>query len=380
MTMVLSAGSSQRVVVARFPNGGIGDHLSCLIGAWWFAKRTGRTLIIDWRGSRFNRDPESGRNCFRDFFEGKDNLAGVPAIDDDRVGRLELSGPFFPLKWKAENFRGIAHVCHTSEEIREVNALVTSTNDRSEPCVVFNQWIAPPPFAEMRLLLDDLVFTSAIRNAASAIWNDQIGSKAGIAVHIRHGNGENIGRRAAHWLGPLRHVRQELMNHSADIHRPGAHGRFSDNMPHSMIRTDNLKGSELIFLRRVRKHVHRMQRKLSGAIPIFFCDSIAVANSFCDLMPDAVVPPKTFLAPNTGPLHAIVCEPLADESDHPVQRIGFEMAVEMELMRRCSALVCIYSGFSIIPRVMLEPSRIHCLRSPVTNRLLSKLIRIIYRH
>ena len=43
-----------QVVVARHPNGGIGDHLSCLIGAWFYAKRTGRTLVIDWRGSRFN--------------------------------------------------------------------------------------------------------------------------------------------------------------------------------------------------------------------------------------------------------------------------------------------------------------------------------------
>src|ERR1700741_3157534 len=110
-----------RFVVARHCNAGIGDHLSCLIGAWWLAKRTGRTLVVDWRGSRFNPDPSLTRNCFFSFFESVPSLAGVPVVAGDDVSAITYPEPIWPQKWTAESLASSDHLSHTSEEIVAIN-------------------------------------------------------------------------------------------------------------------------------------------------------------------------------------------------------------------------------------------------------------------
>lgn len=363
-----------RLVIARFANGGIGDHLSCLIGAWWFARRTGRTLVIDWRGSRFNGDSAHRRNCFADLFEACDTLCGVPVICDDRVAGMAAVGPFYPAKWTAENLAGTAHVPHTASEIEAVNRLVTSTEDRPEPVVCFNQWIEPaPPRQAVRELLDELRFATPIRHAASAIWDAHVGQRPAVAIHIRHGNGENIGMRAAYWLDAVRWTRQLCMNGATDVHRPGTHGRFGDNMPESLIRSRDLVGSERAFLRRIRTMATAIQSTLDGAEVMLFTDSPAAAACYRALAPDVIVPPKTFLAPESGPLHAIVRERWDISGDPGIDRVSFEMAVEMELMRRCSGLVYMESGFSIFPRVLLPDSHVRLIRPTLLNRVIQSL-------
>src|SRR3954470_12348615 len=106
-----------RYVIARHCFGGIGDHLSCLVGAWWLARRTGRTLVVDWRGSRFNPDRSMQRNCFEQYFESREMLAGVKVIADDRVRRLSYPLPLWPDKWSASLLAGPNHVKHSHEEI-----------------------------------------------------------------------------------------------------------------------------------------------------------------------------------------------------------------------------------------------------------------------
>jgi hypothetical protein len=362
-----------RFVVARFPNGGIGDHLSCLMGSWWFARQTGRTLVIDWRGSRFNRDRASGRNCLRDFFEVADTLVGVPTLAGDEVPQLPFSDSTYPSKWTRTNLLTNAHVGHSAEEVATVNRLVASGQDRPEQWVAFNQWIdPPPPRDEARRLLRELPFTPAIREAAGRWFDESVGTRRAVAIHIRHGNGENIGSRAAYWLDPWRFARQTVMNARIDVHRPGQHGRFGDNMPDSLIRTEHLRGSELAFLERVARSVRRMQAQLGNAVPILFCDSPAVVESAGKLMPDLLVPPKAFLAPNAGPLHAMTA---GDTASRPtVDQVSFEMCVEMELMRRCSALVCMASGFSIFSKVLLDDERIETLEAGFVNVWLEKVL------
>jgi Nodulation protein Z (NodZ) len=364
-----------RFVVARFANGGIGDHLSCLIGAWWFARQTGRSLVIDWRGSRFNRDRASGRNCFTDFFQSTDSLVGVPTLADDAVGTLPFSDNTFPPKWTRDNLVSTAHVSHSADEIVAVNQLVNSGQDRPEPWVAFNQWIAPPPPRdETRRLLQELQFAPPIRAAADRWFDQAVGNRQAVAIHIRHGNGENIGSRAGCWLGPWRFARQCVLNERVDLHRAGQHGRFGDNMPESLIRTENLRGSERAFLKRVRASVRRMQARLGGAaVPVLFCDSPAVVETATQLMPDLLVPPKAFLAPNAGPLHAPAAA--GDASARPtLEQVSFEMCFEMELMRRCSALVCMPSGFSIFSNVLLDPDFIETLVPSLVNRWLERVL------
>ena len=110
-----------RYVVARYCFGGIGDHLSCIIGAWWLARRTGRTLVVDWRGSRFNADPLMQHNCFHDFFEAKQTLGGVEVVADDSVGAIHYSAPMWPEKWTPSALASPDHMKHTSTEKAAVN-------------------------------------------------------------------------------------------------------------------------------------------------------------------------------------------------------------------------------------------------------------------
>lgn len=365
------------VVIARFANGGIGDHLSCLIGSWWFAKQTGRTLVIDWRGSRFNADAELRHNCFTDFFGNYQNLAGVKVVCDDSIANMHFKGPYFPKKWNAENLSKTDHVKHDLQEITSVNSLVDSCIDTNEPTVAFNQWISPgPPQSEVRLLLKALKFADPIQVAATKIWDEKVKTKSAIAIHIRHGNGENIGSRASYWLGPFRLIRQLILNLDTNLHRSGANGRFGDNMPESLILTKDFFGSELKFLLSIRAHCRNLQLKMVGAKVILFCDSAAVAQKISELMPDVVIPPKFFLNANAGPLHSNS----HNNSDvlSKSSQISFEMAIEMELMRRCSSLIYMDSGFSIFSKALLDDAQKVLLKPTFVNKFVEKIINKIY--
>ena len=227
--------ATSRYVVARHCHEGIGAHVSCLLGAWWYAKQTGRTLVIDWRGSRYNNDPSGRHNCFYDYFEKVDYLDGVRTIADDSVATLSYCPPFYPTKWTVSNLRSTDHVKHSREEVDSVNMLVTSGRDRPESVVAFNQGINLPPKESARALFKQLRFSEQIRSESQKFWNEHFGNSPAIGIHIRHGNGENIDTRAAYWLSPMALARQLILNNSVNIHRAGTSGRFSDNMPPSLI-------------------------------------------------------------------------------------------------------------------------------------------------
>lgn len=365
--------ATPHVVVARYPNAGIGDHISCLIGAWYYAKQTGRTLVIDWRGSRFNSDPTCAENCFHQLFDISEEFLDVPVISGDDVTDLEYDLPIFPNKWTPENLAATAHQPHTTDEISAINTLAHTGQNRQEPTVVFNQTIYPvPPYEQVRPFLKALKFAEPIRVAADKVWRDLIGDRPAIAIHIRHGNGENIGARAAYWLGPTDLHRQIKLNAAVDMHAPGTHGRFNDNTAESLIPATELQSSQMSFLRSVAKNIERMKVNAGfhNARPILFCDSKTVAEALPQIMPDIAIPPKTFIKSGDGPLHAISIE---DGAAKPIaSQVTFDMMVELCLMRKCSALVCMQSNFSILSRIELEEGKIHILRPPLINRLIQK--------
>ena len=249
-------------------------------------------------------------------------------------------------------------------------------DDRPEPTVIFNQWIhpSPPKFAAVEFL-KELSIATDIRNTGDQIWQENLGESPGIAIHIRHGNGENIGLRAAYWLDPWTLFRQLRLNANIDVHQDGLQGRFGDNMPDSLIPTTHFGVSQKCFLKTIAARVNHMKRtrQLIHARPILFCDSPIVAHEMKALLPDLVVPSKYFLAAGHGPLH----------SQHhnknilvPVnERISFDMILELELMRRCSALVCMDSNFSILSRILLNDDHIDFLCPTLLNRLVLKIMR-----
>jgi len=378
-----------RYVVARHAFGGIGDHISCLIGAWWLAKRTGRTLVIDWRGSRFNADSSGKHNCFGDSFAlPGDHLGGVPVIADDRVAELDYPLPLFPEKWSPAALASADHLKHTSIEVDTINQLVTGTEDRPEPTIVINQWVSPhPPRESVRELLEALVPVDDIAQEADAFWNQAVAGKPAIAIHVRHGNGENIGHRAAYWLGPWALVRQLWRNSQTNVHRKGLSGKFMDNMPESLVGTPGQRRNETKFYRRIAAEVLRMATLpgLEGSRPILFTDAPHVEKGLAAFLPNVVSCPKSQMAEGAGPLHQLTAASVELTEAGGIRskgiqgKITHEMFVELELMRRCQGLVCMDSGFSIFSQRRLDDSRITLLRPTKVNRFIDRLANKFFR-
>ncbi len=378
-----------RYVIARHCFGGIGDHLSCLVGAWWLAKRTARALVVDWRGSRFNPDPTMQRNCFYEYFEPRRNLAGVEIIADDSVQSLRYSQPFWPDKWTASLLASPHHVKHSAGEIDAVNHIVTSDEDPIEPTIVLNQWVEPPPPRQaVRELLEALQPVESIRAEAGKFWDDHVGARPAIAIHIRHGNGENVGARAAYWLGPIALIRQLAMNARNNMHSSGLFGAFSDNMPPSLVGTSGQAAAERRFCRDVALQFRHLSHTagLKDAVPFLFCDAAHIVDVMRDVLPSVVVLPKQLLGDGTGPLHQFRANAVQYGEQDSIksgtisEKITRDMFVELELMRRCSALLYMDSGFSLLARIGLDEDRISRLRPNLTNRSITRIMSRISAH
>jgi hypothetical protein len=353
------------------------------MGAWWLARRTGRTLAVDWRGSRFNADPSGRHNCFNDYFESRQRLGGVEVIADDRVGALDYRTPIFPYKWTPGILATPDHMKHTAAEIVAVNRLVTSEEDPTEPTVVINQWVDPPPPREAaRILLDELQASEPIRAEAKGFWDEHIGSASAVAIHVRHGNGENVGLRAAYWLGPFALVRQLAMNARTNVHGPGLFGRFSDNMPTSLVGTPAQAGVERRFYQRIAAEVRAFGRSagVENPVPFLFCDAAQVVQGMRQVLPSLVVRPKRLLDRGEGPLHQVDANGIQQSEHGGIRNRGIaegitrEMFVELELMRRCHGLVYMDSGFSFFSRMRLDENRVFPLEPTRLNRLIVKVM------
>jgi hypothetical protein len=333
------------------------------MGAWWLAKRTNRTLVVDWRGSRFNPDKSFGKNCFFKFFQRRERLAGVEVLADDECLEIEYPIPIWPDKWSSELLKLALHVPHTFTEISQVNSLITSDANPSAPTVVLNQWIDPlPPGNAIAELFEDLQMKPGITEAADRFWLNHVGSSRAIAIHIRHGNGENIGARAAYWLGPFQLCQQLLLNAGNDVHAPGTSGRFDDNMPQSLV--DGYNQVRRFCSKFAKSYGAFLQSTgLQHGVPILFTDAKIVIDAMREVIPNIVVPEKSMRLDGRGPLH--------QKSEGVVsEQATREMLVDLELMNRCSALAFMDSGFSIMLRTRLSEDVQLRIRPFFLNRLI----------
>jgi hypothetical protein len=370
------AAVSMRYVVARHCYGGIGDHLSCLMGAWWFAKRTNRTLVVDWRGSRFNPDPSMQNNCFFKFFKTAPQIGDIQVIADDTVSDLNYPAPLWPAKWTQPILSSPNHVSHDVAEIAQANSLIASEGDRSEPTVILNQWLDPPPRPVVKEFLLGLKVVDSIADETQRFWNEHIGARQAIAIHIRHGNGENLGSRAAYWLGPAALSKQLMINARNDLHKPVATGRFFDNMPLSLI--GGLGQTK--YERRLCQRIAKAYKSLAApnAVPVLFSDAEHIFDLMREVLPSVVTKRKQQIKRGGGPLHQIAVGSAIDSkglrsstvSDH----IAFDMFVELELMRRCSGLIFMDSGFSLLARASLDEKRLIRLRPNLINRIILRIL------
>ncbi|MFL4468332.1 nodulation protein NodZ [Tateyamaria armeniaca] len=380
MPILQMTDAPQTYAVSKFTNSGFGDHLSCVFGTWWYARQTGRTLVIDWRGSRFN--PTPGQNCFFAFFKEITSLGGVPVIADDRVAQMDLPLPVYPDKWTAQTLKGATHVPHTADEIRAMNALVAQTTPRPEPTVVINQHIHTiPAAAHMRPLLAELQFADKVSAAADAFCAQHWKGRTAIGVHIRHGNGENIGGRASYWLDPIPLLRQLRLNQQFDLHQRSAagtaRGKYHDNAAPSLTDTPHTSRTESRLYRDVAARITDLRGTpdFQDAVVFLCTDAKRVEEGLARHIDGICTYPKHMLQEGGGPLHqvSLAAESRTDGFAPVESDIVTEMLIELELLRRTRALVCIPSQFSVISRLELPAERQFFLTPSVRNRLISRM-------
>lgn len=271
-----------------------------------------------------------------------------------------------------------SHLHHDLAEIAQANKLITSGTDPLEPTIVLNQWLdPPPPREEVRIFLQDLTPVEPIADAAQLFWDTHIGKAPAIAIHIRHGNGENLGSRAAYWLGPVALIEQLIINARNDVHKGGISGRFSDNMPPSLIGAPDQTMHERRFCRTVAKAFEGLA--IPNAVPILFSDAGHIIEIMREVLPTVVAKPKREVRKGEGPLHQISAASVRQDSGGIrggtiSDDIVFDMFVELELMRRCSGLVFMDSGFSLLARTSLDENRLVRLKPTLINRLISRMV------
>ncbi len=253
-----------RYVVSR-RSAGLGDLLICLGAAWRFARDTGRTLVADWRLSAYAPDPRA--NLFPLCFEPALDLAGVPLVADDRVGRTPWPRPRHPSLWN-DDTRWSRPVRRREQDVvadRDAAvALIGAGRDVEAPTVVFDGCVNKGlvSFDDARTFLGALRPLAPVREAVARFRAERFGTRPLIALHVRHGNGGDILGHARHWD-----------SYTAAIERC-------------------LRGLE------------QARRRLGQHPAVLLCtDSPEVESSLRARLPDLVCRPKTSRPPGQGELH-----------------------------------------------------------------------------
>ncbi|QHP73103.1 nodulation protein NodZ [Bradyrhizobium sp. LCT2] len=285
---MLSGSRKDRFVVSRRRTG-FGDCLWSLAAAWRFAKQTGRTLAIDWRGSCYLDEPFT--NAFPVFFEPVQDIAGVRVICDDRINQCSFPGPFFPTWW---NKPSIDCVYRPDEQIfrerDELDQLLRSQKDSDANTVVCDACLMWRCDQEAeREIFRSIKPRPEIQARIDAVYREHFEPYSVIGIHVRHGNGEDIMGHTPYWADPERALRQVF--DAIDKAR---------GLPHAK------------------------------PVRAFLCtDSALVLEKVSTRFPDVFTIPKRFQAPQAGPLHNAA---LGAEG-------GFSALIDMYLLARCDTVI-----------------------------------------
>ncbi|RAZ85621.1 nodulation protein NodZ [Mesorhizobium hawassense] len=277
-----------RFVVSRRRTG-FGDCLWSLAAAWSYARRTGRTLAIDWRGSCYLDAPLT--NAFPVYFEPIQEISGVPVICDDQVNHLSFPGPFFPSWWNRPSidcvYRPDEQIFRERDELRELLEAQGDTEANTVVCDACLMWGCDE--AAERQIFESVKPKAEIGARIEALYQEHFKGHSIIGVHVRHGNGEDIMAHAPYWADP----------------------EFALGQICEAIR----KAKAIVYPRSTR---------------VFLCtDSERVIHDLSGVFPDLFTIPKRFQADGVGPLHSAA---LGVDG-------GFSALVEMYLLGRCDTAI-----------------------------------------
>ncbi|WP_439373334.1 nodulation protein NodZ [Bradyrhizobium sp. DASA03120] len=316
--------TKERFVISRRRTG-LGDCLWSLAAAWQYAKRTGRTLVIDWRGSCYLDQPFT--NAFRVFFEQIHDIAGVRVICDDQVNSLSLPGPFFPTWWNRPSidcvYRPDEQIFRERDELRQLFEAKDDTHANTVVCDACLMWACDQE-AE-RQIFRSIKLRSEIQARIDAIHHEHFEGRSIIGVHVRHGNGEDIMGHRPYWADPELALQQV----STAIQTAKA-------LPHGK------------------------------PTRVFLCtDSQKVRDQVSAMFPEVFTISKRFQADQAGPLHS--AELGADG--------GSSALIEMYLLGRCDTVIRFppTSAFTryarlVVPRIiefdLNDPTRLILIDEP----------------
>ncbi len=310
---------------------GLGDCIVSLIGAWRYARVTNRTLVIDWRRSRYVND--QNRNAFITLFEPISEIKGTSVICDDSVNAIKFPTPIFttiaergksralfaklstrfPFLFRFSFMSSIFHQAEVDDA-----RLIKLEQDVPCPTVLFLSCL-PVKLEESQYqtFLAHLRPQKDIQEEIDQYAKSNFDGNKIVSVHIRHGNSGNIMNHSKYWL------------------------------------------DEEQAIKNICNSIKRAQKVLGGKSFIFLCtDSQKVLNKIKKSFPNVIAREKYFRSTNRGELHArrVRIETNAFNS-------GKDALIEMFLLSKGDALVCYPpdSYFSFYAR--------HCQKSPPVREI-----------
>lgn len=150
--------------------------MATFVGACAYAKRTSRTLVIDWRNSLYLSD--RSMNAFPSLFKKVKQVEGVNVICDESVATLAYSSPVVALK---------------SWDYQRYVALLKSGEDLEEPTLLNTRTMHVfPPVGLQRRFLSALRPHDDVQRRIEEFRREEFHRSAVIGVHFRHGNGERL--------------------------------------------------------------------------------------------------------------------------------------------------------------------------------------------
>lgn len=193
----------ERYVVSIRPTG-LGDRLICLCAAWIFARETGRTLVADWRHSRYSEGRKG--NLFPLLFIAPQRIGPVPFVCDDSFSESALPYPRRPAIWNDP-----AHwkfpCCYDRPDDELISdtekavELIRSAQDVDAPTVVFDGCISDAlvSWREAFTFFSALRPMPEVESKIADFVESAPGRGPWIGIHIRHGNGGDIMGHAPYW-------------------------------------------------------------------------------------------------------------------------------------------------------------------------------------
>lgn len=202
---------AKRKVISR-RNAGFGDNLFAAAHAWYYAKETNRTLVINWAPSMYLEQKKT--NAFGCFFEVQGSISGTPIIVEKNVGLLKRfyrQLPVFPLRYflptlvstlayKTLKERTPPFFLHVLKKRRKKHEeIIRNGIDVPDKTVVFNNDYSFL-IRETKPFFDELKLKREYQKVVDEFSNRYFSGKQVLGVHIRSYNKNIPSNHNKYWL------------------------------------------------------------------------------------------------------------------------------------------------------------------------------------